>query len=195
MLVISRSANSAIRIGDNIRIKVLSLHQRRVTIGIDAPPTVQVCREEVAPAIESEEPAASDLRVLVVEDSPVHAMLMERILARKGIASVVRTTFGEDAIRFIQLVQEDVAVKPDLVLLDLNLPGVSGKQVLEVIKSHPFTRSIPVVIISAHDDTDKVNECMACGANAFVSKADDFQEFRRSLLRTTEFWAHARLAC
>ena len=89
----------------------------------------------------------SDLRVLVVEDSPVHALLMERILAKKGISSVVRAKTGEDAIRFIKLVQEDIAVKPDRVLLDLNLPGISSKEVLETIKSNATTRSIPVVVI------------------------------------------------
>src|SRR6478672_4261546 len=102
MLVISRSLNGAIRIGENIRVKVLSLHQRRVTIGIDAPPEIEVRRDEVSPeqpVSAIEEPPTSDLRVLVVEDSPVHALLMERILGKKGIASVVRTTMGEDAIR------------------------------------------------------------------------------------------------
>src|SRR4051794_4197001 len=85
MLVISRSLNTSIRISDSVTVKVLKLGQRRVTLGVDAPEDVSVRREEaVSPSAVKNAPT-SDLRVLVVEDTPVHAMMIERILSKAGI--------------------------------------------------------------------------------------------------------------
>jgi chemotaxis family two-component system response regulator Rcp1 len=197
MLVISRCLNSAIRIGDNVKVKVLRLGQRRVTLGVEAPSEIQVRRDELTP----ETPGARedygqvpelDLRVLVVEDTPVHALLIERILTKRGVKNIVRTSSGEDAIRLLSLSREGKALKPDLILLDLQLPGVSGFQVLEMVKSAGALRSIPVVVLSCSDSDADVSRCMEAGANAFVSKAESYDNLRQSILRITDFWSQVR---
>ena len=200
MLVISRCLNSAIRIGDNVRVKVLRLGQRRVTLGIDAPSEIQVRRDELsAETLQHREDNGQqpelDLRVLVVEDTPVHALLIERILSRRGVKNIVRTSSGEDAIRLLSLSREGKALKPDLVLLDLQLPGVSGFHVLETIKSASALRSIPVVVLSCSDSDSDVARCLEAGANAFISKADNYEDFRRSVIKITDFWSQAARMC
>lgn len=197
MLVISRCLNSAIRIGENVKVKVLRLGQRRVTLGIDAPPEVQVRRDEltVEGISNGEHPPVTpelDLRVLVVEDTPVHSLLIERVLSKRGVRNIVRTSTGEDAIRLLTLGREGRALKPDLVLLDLQLPGVSGFHVLDAIKSAAALRSIPVVVLSCSDSDADVQRCMEAGANAFVSKADSYDGLRQSILRITDFWSQVR---
>lgn len=194
MLVISRCLNSAVRIGDNVIVKVLRIGQKRVTLGVDAPPEVSVRREEVSdqPPSSREAVPALDLRVLVVEDTPVHALLIERVLSRRGVKNVVRTSCGEDAIRLLSLARENKALKPDLVLLDLQLPGVSGLHVLEAVKSVPALASIPVVVLSCSDSDEEVSRCMAAGANAFVAKSESYENFRQSVLRITDFWSQVR---
>lgn len=197
MLVISRCLNSAIRIGDNVKVKVLRLGQRRVTLGVEAPAEVQVRRDELSPETpgsreESAQVPELDLRVLVVEDTPVHALLIERILTKRGVKNIVRTSSGEDAIRLLSLSREGKALKPDLILLDLQLPGVSGFQVLEMVKSAAALRSIPVVVLSCSDSDADVSRCMEAGANAFVSKAESYDNLRQSILRITDFWSQVR---
>ncbi len=197
MLVISRSLNSAIRIGDNVRVKVLRLGQRRVTLGVDAPPDIQVRRDEISPDAprpheDNGHGAQLDLRVLVVEDTPVHALLIERILSKRGVKNVVRTSSGEDAMRLLALSREGKAIRPDLVLLDLQLPDVSGFHVLEMIKSSASLRSIPVVVLSCSDSDGDVVRCMEAGANAFVSKAESYDTLRQSIFRITDFWSQVR---
>jgi carbon storage regulator CsrA len=197
MLVISRSLNSVIRIGENVKVKVLRLGQRRVTLGIDAPTDIQVRRDELTPeyAAHKEERVsqqASDLRVLVVEDTPVHALLIERVLTKRGIRNIVCATTGEDAIQLLTLGREGRALKPDLVLLDLQLPGISGFHVLEAIKSAAALRSIPVVVLSCSDSDADVTRCLEAGANAFVSKAESYDNLRQSILRITDFWSQVR---
>lgn len=194
MLVISRGIDEAIRISDTVRVKVLKLGQRRVTLGIEAPSDVAVRRDEVlaqdggdmTPAVPQ-----SDLRVLVVEDTPVHALLIERVLSKRGIKNIVRTTSGEDAIRLLNLAGGGQVPRPDLILLDLQLPGVSGEKVLERIKSTPQLRSIPVVVLSCSDSESDVARCLEAGANAFISKADNYEDFRRSVIKITDFWSQA----
>src|SRR5690554_3836234 len=102
MLVISRGVDEAIRIADTVRVKVLKLGQHRVTLGIEAPSEIAVRRDEVLAQEGNGSQQVlpqSDLRVLVVEDTPVHALLIERVLSRRGIKNIVRTTSGEDALR------------------------------------------------------------------------------------------------
>jgi carbon storage regulator CsrA len=196
MLVISRCLNSAIRIGDNVKVKVLRLGQRRVTLGVEAPTDIQVRRDELssdAPSHEEANPQRElDLRVLVVEDTPVHALLIERILSKRGVKNIVRTSSGEDAIRLLTLSRDGKALKPDLVLLDLQLPGVSGFHVLEMIKACGSLRSIPVVVLSCSDSDADVTRCLEAGANAFVSKTESYDNLRQSILRITDFWSQVR---
>lgn len=197
MLVISRCLNSGIRIGENVRVKVLRLGQKRVTLGVDAPAEVQVRRDEVADQDTTREtPVARELplRVMVVEDTPVHALLIERVLSHRGVKNVVRTSTGEDAIRLLSLARINEALRPDLVLLDLQLPGISGHQVLETIKSVPALASIPVVILSATDSDDEVARCMSAGANAYITKSPEYEKFRGALIRIVDFWSHVRSA-
>ena len=194
MLVISRGVDEAIRIADTVRVKVLKLGQRRVTLGVEAPADVAVRRDEV---LEQDASAAtqvvpeSDLRVLVVEDTPVHALLIERVLTKRGIKNIVRTTSGEDAMRLLNLAATSQVPRPDLILLDLQLPGVSGEKVLEQIKTTQALRSIPVVVLSCSDSESDVARCLAAGANAFISKADNYEDFRRSVIKITDFWSQA----
>jgi carbon storage regulator CsrA len=193
MLVISRSVDEAIRISDTIRVKVLKLGQRRVTLGVEAPSEVAVRRDEVMEheGMAEQITPQSDLRVLVVEDTPVHALLIERVLSKRGIKNIVRTTSGEDAMRLLELAAQSQVPRPDLILLDLQLPGVSGDKVLEQIKGTPSLRAIPVVVLSCSDSDTDVARCLAAGANAFISKADNYEEFRRSVIKITDFWSQA----
>lgn len=198
MLVISRGIDEAIRIADTVRVKVLKLGQRRVTLGIEAPSDVAVRRDEVLAQDGNDSTQIvpqSDLRVLVVEDTPVHALLIERVLSRRGIKNIVRTTSGEDALRLLGLAAEGSVPKPDLILLDLQLPGVSGEKVLERIKTTQHLRSIPVVILSCSDSETDVARCLEAGANAFISKADNYEDFRRSVIKITDFWSQAARLC
>ena len=195
MLVISRCTNSAIRIGDQIKIKVLRLGQRRVVLGVDAPSDVRVRRDELLSEAcdRSESPArALDLRVLVVEDDPAHARLIEHGLRSRGVKHVVRTASGVDAIRLLRLSGEHKAIRPDLVLLNLQLPDVSGFHVLRTIKTTAPLRSIPVVVLGGSDSDADVARCMESGANAFVSKAESDDRFRQSIMRIADFWSGVR---
>jgi CheY-like chemotaxis protein len=117
--------------------------------------------------------------ILVVEDDPRSADLAELILNSKGY----KTLIAEDGPQALEMVRENM---PDLVILDLMLPGVDGFEVLEKIRSHPQTSDLPVVIVSARtQDNDKKNAA-ELGVDAYLTKP-----FRKAkLLKLVETLLH-----
>lgn len=125
---------------------------------------------------------------LVVEDTPIHLMLIERALRKTGVKAILRTPSGEEALQLLRRARDDTSVRPDLILLDLQLPGVSGFHLLVTIKSLPSLRGIPVVVLSCSDSESDIARCMAAGAEAFVAKPEDYQRFRQAIIEIVDFW-------
>jgi carbon storage regulator CsrA len=192
MLVVTRDRDQAIRIGSNVVVRVLKVGERQVSLGIEAPPTVPVQLDE---AVDERTESHSDevsLRVLVVEDTPIHAGLIERALTERSGFQVRIVPTGEQAIELLEASEEPGAFKPDLILLDLNLPRRSGLEVLGAIRAMESYRRMPVIMLSCADSQTDVARCIEAGANAFVSKSETYRDFRQSIYRLADFWSHAR---
>jgi CheY-like chemotaxis protein len=114
--------------------------------------------------------------VLYVEDDDDNAFMLTRRLGRHGI-QVRHVEDGEKAL--IAAVWK----RPDAVLLDINLPGINGLDVLERLRSNPLTLDIPVIVLSAHVMEHDVLKAMEAGANAFVPKPIEFQDLLDALQR------------
>lgn len=193
MLLLERCRDAAVCIGSGIVVRVLRTGRSRVLLGVEADRGVPVWREELGPP---EHPASSEhpeaaLRVLVVEDDAGHQRLIRRTLADCGIAQVALAGSAEDADMLIQ--DARTAPKPQLVLLDMRLPGRSGLEFLRSLRSSESSLCrTPVVMLSSVDDEEQIKRCLEAGANAYVQKSIDFNEFRRAILRIAEFWKNTR---
>ena len=123
-------------------------------------------------------------RILVVDDTPVNLKLLGDLLGAKGYA-VVSATNGPEAL-------DKVAKKPpDLVLLDVMMPGMSGYDVCRKIRENPDTAMLPVVMVTALDPAQERVKGIEAGADDFLSKPINQQELLarvRSLLRIKELW-------
>lgn len=199
MLLLERTLDDAIRIGHDVRIRVLRIGKTRVLLGVQAPRNVSVWRDEIAPATvpPATEPAPASnpgekFHVLVVEDDAIHAKLVRRVLGETGATQVTVVPSGEAAIERLQATADLPEASIDLVLLDLRLPGASGLDVLKIVRAAGPHRLTPVVVMSCSQADADVADCMQAGANAFVSKANDHDEFRKLILRVVDFWRHAR---
>jgi carbon storage regulator CsrA len=204
MLVLSRDCDTVIRIGPDIRVKVLSIRKQRVKIGVDAPENVRVWREEISPFADDrqvphvDEPdeasviraVEDDFSILVVEDDPDHARLITKVLTDCRFPQVTLAKTGEAAIQALGDVNGRVgeSLAPHLVLLDLQLPDMSGVDVLRRIRSDERYHTTPVVMLSAAREDTVVADCLEAGANAFVNKSAHFKEFRDSVTRIANFW-------
>jgi two-component system, chemotaxis family, response regulator Rcp1 len=202
MLLVERCKGEGIHIGDDIVVRVVRTGARRVRVGIAAPESVRILREELVRTTHDREetvapPTASAgngrFKVLVVEDNEIHAKLVRHSLARNPSIDVIVAGSGEDAVlRLSHCDPTNGSGRPDLVLLDLLLPGMPGLEVLKVIRSLPALRNIPVVVLTCSSQESDVSRCLSAGANAFVRKDDGYEEMRYSILRITDFWMHTR---
>lgn len=110
--------------------------------------------------------------LLYIEDNSSNIELVEQILenARTGI-QLISSLYGKEAAKMALI------HKPDLILLDLNLPDIHGSQVLEQLKRTPFVNQIPVVIISADAMPNQVQNLLSAGAKSYLTKPIEIQQF------------------
>jgi two-component system response regulator len=126
------------------------------------------------------------LNILVVEDNFDHLKLTEHILKRNKVPGelfIVRD--GEEAVDFLynrnRFAGQAAGPRPDLVLLDLNIPRVDGKEVLKIIKTDDLLKDIPVVVVSSSDRPEDVSFARDCGASGYISKSGGFEKLNDEL--------------
>lgn len=125
--------------------------------------------------------------ILLVEDSETDAQLVQRALAQSDRASRVSVlTDGEQAMAYLHGHVD--AARPDLVLLDLNLPKMNGWEVLAQCKTDPVLRSIPVVVFTTSEHDKDVRRCYELGANSYVSKPFELAAFMDAIRSIEDYW-------
>ncbi len=129
---------------------------------------------------------------LLVEDNPDDVDFARRALAKSGLAlRLVVAERGEDALALLRPPLADsagAALRPALVLLDLNIPGTSGRELVTHIKADPQLRAIPVVILSTSAHRSDIEHCYRSGANSYHVKPDDFGRYQKMLRQIVEYW-------
>ncbi len=135
----------------------------------------------------------NSIEILLVEDSPSDANLTIRSFNQAKIANnLYWLTDGEAAMDYLrqQGGYED-AVRPDLILLDLNLPGMDGREILAEVKSDPELKRIPIVIMTTSADEEDVLRSYDLNANCYVTKPFDAQQFMQVIQLIGDFWLAA----
>lgn len=130
------------------------------------------------------------VQILLVEDSLEHAELVFAAFDEAQIPHEIHhARDGEQAMEYLRGAgSQPERELPDLVLLDLNLPRMDGREVLRVMKSDPDLHSIPVVVLSTSSADADVNLAYRNHANAYVKKPVDFDEFIRAIKSFESFW-------
>lgn len=130
-------------------------------------------------------PADQPVTILLVEDDPGHARLIERNLRRAHITNAIVTlSDGQQAVDYLfreHMYAQATHAVPLLMLLDLNLPGLDGYQVLTRLKAHEHTRHIPVIILTTTDEPQEVKRCYALGCNVYITKPVEYAQFAEAI--------------
>lgn len=125
--------------------------------------------------------------ILLVEDDPDHVELAIRALEKHGVANqVIVAHDGVEALSF--LFERCLAALPEVVLLDLNLPKVSGLDVLRQIREHENTRHLPVVILTSSDEEMDLAKSYELGVNSYIRKPVSFAEFAEAIRLVGAYW-------
>lgn len=133
---------------------------------------------------------ARPIELLLVEDNPGDVRLTREALAEGKVLTTLHVVEdGEQALAFLRREGRFAqAPRPDLVLLDLNLPRMDGREVLERIKADPSLRQIPVVVLTSSRAEEDVARTYDLHANCFIRKPVDLDQFLHVVRSVEDFW-------
>jgi CheY-like chemotaxis protein len=131
--------------------------------------------------------------ILLVEDSPEDVEATRRAFRRSGLRNpLYHCATGDEALDYLHrrgsYADPESAPRPGIVLLDLNLPGTDGREVLEEIKTSEALKEIPVIVLTTSSDERDINGCYRAGANSYIQKPVDVDGFVRAIERLNGYW-------
>ena len=128
--------------------------------------------------------------ILVVENNPAHVRLIQTVLSESAVQHrVIAIADGNEAMHFLRRDgRYENADRPDLVLLDLNLPGRDGRDVLAEMKADAQLRRIPVVVLTSSTNEDDVVKSYTLQGNCYVIKSHEMEQLIQIVKRIEEFW-------
>ncbi len=132
----------------------------------------------------------SPVHILIVEDNATDVMIMREAFANSTWNATLHVASnGEDAMKLLRRVGEHAdAPRPDLILLDLNMPRKNGHEVLSEIKSDLLLLRIPVVILTTSQAENDISQAYAAHANCYIRKPVDFEHFDEVMRAIVHFW-------
>lgn len=129
------------------------------------------------------------LRILLVEDSPSDVRLIREALKETPVP--VQMTVAQDGVEamdYLHSTEMGHSARPDLVLLDLNLPRKNGREVLAEVKSSPTLKQIPVLVMTSSRADEDIAQAYSLNANCYITKPGDLQEYINVVRAIEDFW-------
>ncbi|MGE0482671.1 MAG: response regulator [Gammaproteobacteria bacterium] len=141
-------------------------------------------------ALDDEYSRATPARILLVEDSPSDQELTREAFACVRLVNTIDVVeTGEDALDFLYRRGAFArAQRPDVILLDLNLPGLDGREVLATVKADDDLKRIPVIVLTTSDDEHDIYRSYGMHANCYITKPVDFGKFLAAMDVLQSFW-------
>ncbi|MGB9937130.1 MAG: response regulator [Methanobacterium sp.] len=132
----------------------------------------------------------NETNILLVEDNPADARLIEEVLKDTNANNKLHVVKdGVDAMHFLNKEEEfSNAPRPDIILLDLNLPRKDGREVLKEVKENEDLRSIPIVILTTSSANEDIIKTYNNHANCYITKPVDFDQFLKVINAIEDFW-------
>jgi CheY-like chemotaxis protein len=133
---------------------------------------------------------ANLISVLLVDDDPGDVLLVREAFEDHKVGNLLSVVSdGAEALQYVRREGTyDSATRPDLILLDLNLPRKSGIEVLEEIKSDPALSTIPVVVLTTSEAEEDIVRAYKLHANAYITKPVDFEQFTKIVHQIDDFF-------
>lgn len=132
------------------------------------------------------------LEILLVEDNPGDVLLVKEALKEINICNMLNVVRdGLEALDYLHCAGKySNAVRPDIMLLDLNLPKKDGREALEEIKKDEGLKAIPVVVLSTSDAENDIIRAYKSHANCYITKPINFDKFVKTIRYTIDFWSN-----
>ncbi|MCC5601548.1 MULTISPECIES: response regulator [Nostoc] len=138
--------------------------------------------------------------LLVVEDSNEDFRMLQRLMRRMSVQNPIhRCTNGDEVLDFLYqqgseaLRNSKVALRPSVILLDLNLPGIDGRDILDRLKQDKSFKEIPIVVFTTSSNPKDIELCYQKGANGYLVKPMDAQELKKTIQAFVDYWLEANM--
>jgi two-component system response regulator len=139
--------------------------------------------------LSDQQSSAVPITILLVEDDAGDILMTREALAESKVLNDLRVVNdGREAIDYLDHPDDDESPRPDLILLDLNLPRIDGREVLAYVKGHERLRRIPVVVLTTSQAEEDIVRSYDLHANAYITKPVDFDQFMRVIRKVDEFF-------
>ncbi|TWG55153.1 response regulator [Aminobacter sp. J44] len=136
---------------------------------------------------------ATPVTIIMIEDDEGHARLIEKNIRRAGVNNeIIPFTNGTEALAYLLGSDgsgQESAGRHLLILLDLNLPDMTGVSILEKVKNNQHTRRSPVVVLTTTDDEREIRRCYDLGANVYITKPVDYDGFANAIRQLGLFFS------
>ncbi|MGB3403058.1 MAG: response regulator [Microcoleaceae cyanobacterium] len=136
---------------------------------------------------------SSNKLLLIIEDSDEDFNAMQRMMRKQSfVFPIYRCADAEEAFDFLynegEYTDKNIALRPSVIMLDLNLPGTDGREILEEIKQDEQLRLIPVVIFTTSSNPKDIESCYSQGANSYMIKPIDIRRLEESVSHFIDYW-------
>jgi CheY-like chemotaxis protein len=143
--------------------------------------------------LSSNSPTRKTPLLLIVEDSNEDFEALQRCLQRSPtVIPLQRCVTGEQALAFLyrtgSYANPESAPRPGLIVLDLNLPGTDGREVLRRVKQDESLRTIPVIVFTTSNNPKDIEDCYQYGVNSYIIKPIDFAKLKQDIQTVVDYW-------
>ena len=136
---------------------------------------------------------STPVKIVMIEDDEGHARLIERNIRRSGVNNeIVPFSNGTAALKYLfgadgsGLDHKNQAL---LILLDLNLPDMTGIEILRRVKENKYLKAVPVVVLTTTDDSQEIKRCYALGCNVYITKPVNYESFANAIRQLGLFFS------
>jgi CheY-like chemotaxis protein len=133
------------------------------------------------------------VNIIMIEDDEGHARLIERNIRRSGVNNdIVPFTNGTAAVEYLFGADGSGHVHKDqalLILLDLNLPDMTGIDILRRVKENRYLKAVPVVVLTTTDDSQEIKRCYELGCNVYITKPVNYESFANAIRQLGLFFS------
>ncbi len=135
--------------------------------------------------------------LLVVEDSNDDFRILQRLMRRMAVQNPIhRCTSGDEVLDYLYQEGKNIngLSRPSVILLDLNLPGIDGRDILEQLKEDKTLKEIPIVIFTTSSNPKDIEFCYQKGANGYLVKPMDVQELQKTIQAFVDYWLQVNIS-
>jgi CheY-like chemotaxis protein len=130
--------------------------------------------------------------VLYIEDDPDSVIFLERVVNKLGDYKLHIYENGDQLLKNLQATKDDI--KPEMILLDINLPGMNGFEILEYLRTRKEYKHVPVIMFTSSENEKDIEKSYENGANAYLVKPDNLKMLHNVLEDTFNFWLKHNVA-